>query len=103
MIVRMWRGTATAAKAADYHRHFTTNVAPHLNEIEGHKGALLLRRDVGDQVEFVAMTWWDSMETIKKFAGAKPDVAVVEPEAQAALLSFDEFVTHYEVAYRGEK
>jgi heme-degrading monooxygenase HmoA len=100
MIARMWRGTATAAKAGDYHRHFTANVVPHLKEIDGHRGALLLQRDIDDQVEFVAITWWDSMETVRKFAGSKPEVAVVEPEAQAALSGFDNFVTHYKVAYR---
>jgi heme-degrading monooxygenase HmoA len=102
MIARMWRGTATAAKAGDYHRHFTTNVAPHLKEIDGNKGALLLQRDVDGQVEFVAITWWDSMEAIKKFAGPMPEVAVVERQAQAALATFDKFVTHYEVVYRGD-
>jgi heme-degrading monooxygenase HmoA len=102
MIARMWRGTATAAKAADYRRHFTTNVVPHLKKLEGHEGSLLIQRNVDDQVEFVAITWWDSMETIKKFAGLRPGVAVVEPEAQAALSVFDDFVTHYEVAYRSE-
>jgi hypothetical protein len=39
------------------------------------------------------------MENVKKFAGSKPEVAVVEPEAQAALSVFDESVTHYEVVY----
>jgi len=109
MIARTWRGTATAAKANDYYRHFTTNVAPHLKTIDGHRGAFLLRRQVERetesqteaQVEFIAVTFWDSIETIKKFAGPKPEVAIVEPEGQAALSSFDDFATHYEVAYRG--
>ena len=100
MIARTWRGIATAAKAHEYHHHFTTAVAPHLNNINGHKGAFLLRRDVDGQVEFVAVTLWDSIETVKKFAGPKPEVAIVEPEGQAALSAFDDFATHYEVAYK---
>ena len=99
MIARMWRGTATAAKADDYDRHFTTVVAPHLRNIDGHKGAFLLRREVGDQVEFVAVTLWQSIETVKGFAGPEPEVAIVEPEGRAALSAFDNFATHYEVAY----
>jgi heme-degrading monooxygenase HmoA len=101
MIARTWRGTATAAKANDYYRHFTTAVAPHLKNIDGHKGAFLLRRDVDGQVEFVALTLWDSIETIKKFAGPKPEVAIVEPEARTALSAFDDFATHYEVVHEG--
>ena len=99
MIARIWHGTATTAKADEYYRHFTTAVAPHLKDIQGHRGAYLLRRDVGGQVEFVAVTLWDSIETVKKFAGPKPEVAIVEPEGRTALSAFDDFATHYEVAY----
>jgi heme-degrading monooxygenase HmoA len=99
MIARIWRGTATAAKADDYYHHFTTKVAPHLKEIAGHQGAYLLRREAGEKVEFLAVTLWDSIETIKKFAGANPDVAIVEPEGRAALFEFDDFAKHYEVAH----
>jgi heme-degrading monooxygenase HmoA len=99
MIARTWRGTATAAKADAYYRHFTTAVAPHLKEIEGHRGAYLLQRDIDGQVEFVAVTMWDSIQTIKKFAGPKPEIAIVEREGRAALSAFDNFATHYEVAY----
>lgn len=99
MIARLWRGVAPPARAEAYHRHFTTNVAPHLKSIAGHKAAFLLRRETEGEVEFLAVTLWDSLETIKRFAGPVPDAAVVEPEARNALSSFDDFVRHYEVAY----
>jgi hypothetical protein len=54
---------------------------------------------VDERVEFLAVTLWDSMETLRKFAGADPAVAVVEPEARAVLAEFDDFATHYELAY----
>jgi hypothetical protein len=43
------------------------------------------------------MTVWDSMTSIRKFAGAEAERAVVAPEAKAVLVSFDEFVRHYEI------
>jgi heme-degrading monooxygenase HmoA len=101
MIARIWRGRANASKADGYRRHFTRHVAPHLKEIPGHEGAYLLRRETGGEVEFVAITLWRSIDTIKRFAGANPDVAVVEPEARALLSGFDDFVTHYEVVHDG--
>ena len=101
MIARTWRGTTTPAKAEAYSRHFSTNVAPHLKDIAGHQGAYLLRREVDGQVEFLAVTLWDSIETIKRFAGSDPDIAVVEPEGRAALSEFDDFARHYEVVYSG--
>lgn len=100
MIARIWRGTATADKAADYQRHFTTKVAPHLKELAGHRGAYLLRQEDKGEVEFLAVTLWDSIESVRAFAGQNPDVAIVEPEGRAALSRFDEFARHYEVAYR---
>jgi heme-degrading monooxygenase HmoA len=101
MIARTWRGRTTSANAEAHSRHFTTNVAPHLKDIAGHQGAYLLRREADGQVEFLAVTLWDSIETIKRFAGDNPDVAVVEPEGRAALSAFDDFARHYEVVYTG--
>lgn len=101
MIARIWCGQASIAKADIYHRHFTTHVTPHLKDIPGHKGAYLLRREAEGEVEFLAVTLWESIEAIKRFAGPNPDVAIVEPEARAVLSAFDDFARHYEVAYSG--
>jgi heme-degrading monooxygenase HmoA len=97
MIARTWRGSATLAKADDYARHFTTAVVPNLARIAGHKGAYLLRRETDMRVEFLAVTLWDSIETIRKFSGPDPEVAHVEPEGRAALTEFDEFARNYKI------
>jgi len=101
MIARTWRGKATAEKADDYQRHFTKHVAPRLRELAGHNGAYLLRREEGGAVEFLAVTLWESIESVRAFAGRNPEVAIVEPEGQAALSSFDHFARHYDIAYHG--
>jgi len=97
IILRMWKGQAAPEKAEKYVQHATKNVFPELRAIAGHRGAYLLCRAVNGAVEFVVLTLWDSMDAVRKFAGAKPDKAVVAPEAQALLSSFDDFVSHYEV------
>lgn len=99
MIVRIWRGQAERDRAQDYHDHVTGHVFPALTKIAGHRGAYLLRRDVGPGVEFLAVTLWDSLDSIKAFAGDDLDVAVVEPEARAVLAEFDQFVRHYDVVH----
>ena len=63
----------------------------------GHRGAYLLRRDVDGGAEFLAVTLWESRQSIAAFAGNDIDKAVVEPEARALLCHFDDFATHYEV------
>ncbi|MGA8541172.1 MAG: YciI-like protein [Terriglobales bacterium] len=100
MILRMWSGRATPEKSGQYIDHATKKVLPALAAIQGHRGAYLLRRAVDGAVEFVVLTLWDSMEAVRKFAGAKPEKAVVEPEARAVLTAFDESVTHFEVVGR---
>ncbi len=98
-VVRVWRGQAEPRNADAYARHVTTRVFPSLKTIAGHRGAYLLRRPISGRVEFLAVTLWDSLEAVKKFAGSDPDVAIVEPEARAVLAEFDEFARHYEVAH----
>ena len=94
MIARLWSGKAKDAANGDlYQRHVTRTVFPELKKIPGHKGAQVLRRNQ----EFLVITFWESMEAIRRFAGDDPERAVVEPEAQAALIDYDELVSHYEV------
>jgi hypothetical protein len=50
-----------------------------------------------DEIEFLVLTVWESMDSIRAFAGDNPERAVVEPEARAALVRFDDTVHHYEV------
>jgi heme-degrading monooxygenase HmoA len=97
MIVRAWRGRAAAAKSNSYVDHFTQNVLPELRDIDGFIGASLLKQSRPDDVEFLVLTRWSSLDAVRAFAGPDIRKAVVEPEAVAALISFDPTVEHYEV------
>ena len=97
MIVRSWSARATAAGEEAYTAHFREKVLPHLQRIPGHRGAMLLRREVADEVELVALTMWDSMTSIHAFAGNDTSVAVVELEARAILKKFDRHVQHFDL------
>jgi heme-degrading monooxygenase HmoA len=98
MIARLWRGIANTPLDADaYLRHLDTNVLPTLAAIRGHRGARVLRREARGRIEFLVMTFWDSMDAVREFAGKNPESAVVEPEARAVLGEYDDFVRHYEV------
>jgi len=97
MIARVWSARAELDQAHLYAAHFTEAVLPRLAALPGCRGAYLLRRVDGDSVEFVVQTLWDSMDAVSEFAGATPDLAVVDDEARAVLTSFDSGVKHYEV------
>ena len=100
MIARLWRGRAETARADAYVRHFTGSVAPELKEMDAHRGAWLLRREVDNRTEFIALTLWKSLQSIEAFTGPDISKSVVEPEGRAALSDFDDFATHYEVAFK---
>ena len=102
MIARLWRGRAAdAAKADAYVRHFSGTVTAELKDLAGHRGAWLLRREAAGQTEFIALTLWDSRASIEAFTGPDISKSVVEPEARAVLSAFDDFATHYDVAFTG--
>jgi heme-degrading monooxygenase HmoA len=97
MILREWRGRASHEEPDAYPKHFRNNVAPELRTIDGFLGASLLRADRSDGIEFLVLTRWTSFDAIHAFAGDEIGKAVVEPEAAAALVDFDEWVRHYEL------
>ena len=97
MIARLWRGDATVPNAPRYVEHAQRSVFPQLGRIAGHRGAYLLQRMVSDRAEFLVLTFWESTDAVRQFAGDRFETAVVEPEARAVLTDFEELVRHYEV------
>lgn len=97
MIARAWRGYAAVAEDQAYPRHLLHSVRPKLEQLPGFRGLYLLRRQEAEEIEFLVLTLWDSMDAVRAFAGPEAEIAVVEPEARAALVRFDRTVSHYEV------
>jgi len=98
MIARVWKGYAAPEKAHLYLEHLETSMFPELDQVDGFRGAQVLRRTHDGDVEFTAMTLWESMDAIHQFAGENAELAVVAPAAQAILRAYDATVTHYEIA-----
>jgi len=97
MIGRLWHGWTSREKADSYEELLRTKILPGIHRVDGHKGAYLMRRDDGEEVEFATLTLFESMEAVRAFAGADPAVAVVPAEARELLLRFDRTSRHYEV------
>ena len=97
MIARWWRGWTTRTNADAYEELLRTTILPGIHRIAGYRGAELLRREVGDEVEFATLTLWESLEAVRAFAGEDYETAVVPPAAQALLERFDERSAHYEL------
>lgn len=99
MICRIWHGWTAPANADAYERLLREEIFEGIGnrEIPGYRGIRLLRRDAGDEVEFVTMMWFDSIEAIRAFAGSDYERAVVPPAARALLSRFDDRSAHYEL------
>ncbi len=62
MICRLWRGWTTPANADAYERIVRGEVIPGIEarHITGFRHIDLMRREVGDEVEFQTLMWFDS-------------------------------------------
>lgn len=97
MIARRFTAWATNPDAQTYTGFFRDTLAPKLREIPGHLGVMVLNRGDGGLTEITVMTFWESMDSIRHFAGSTTGEAVIEPEARALFASFSAEVTHHEV------
>jgi len=101
-IARQWHGITKPGRAADYVKHLESETFPGLARIPGFIGASILKRHVGESIEFQVVTEWESLDSIHAFAGPDISVAVVPDVARALLSSFDAHVRHYEIERRFE-
>lgn len=97
MIARIWHGWTTPANADAYETLLRSEVLPGISRIDGARGAYLARETLEEEVEFVTITLWDSLDAVRAFAGDDYEVAVVPPPARQLLARFDERSRHYEV------
>ena len=99
MIGRIWHGWTTPEKADAYESLLRHEIFAGIEsrEIAGFQGIRLLRRDLGTEVEFVTVMWFDSIDAVRVFAGEDYELAVVPPAARALLSRFDERSQHYDV------
>jgi heme-degrading monooxygenase HmoA len=102
MIARIWHGWTTPGNADAYEALLRSEIFTGIvgRRIEGFEGIDLLRRDQGQEVEFVTLMWFTSLEAVQEFAGTDYETAVVPPAARALLLRFDARSAHYEIRER---
>jgi antibiotic biosynthesis monooxygenase (ABM) superfamily enzyme len=99
MISRIWHGWTTPGNADRYETMLKEEIFAGIRnrQIRGFQGIQLLRREAGDEVEFVTIMEFDSLDAVQEFAGENYELAVVPDEARAVLSRFDEQSQHYEV------
>jgi heme-degrading monooxygenase HmoA len=99
MIVRIWHGWSIPGNADKYEALLKEEIFVGIQNrhIPGFKRIQLLRREVGEETEFVTIMLFKSLDAVREFAGENYEVAVVPEKARAVPSRFDERSQHYEM------
>ena len=97
MIARTWHGTVRAGDADAYYAYLLETGLSDYRSTPGNQGLHVLRRVEGEVAHFLLITFWESWEAIRAFAGSDVERARYYPEDDRWLLEKEPFVTHYEV------
>ena len=101
MVCRVWRGWTRADNAQSYDSYLQKELFPRLGrelQSHGYCGYQLLRMARGQEVEFMTMLWFDSIESVRSFAGENYETPVISEKARSLLVRFADRADHYELS-----
>ena len=99
MIMRMWKGRVPARRLAEYMEYMKDTGLKEYVETQGNLGVYAFHRAQGTEAEVVMVTFWESVEAIRRFTGPDYEQAQYYPRDRDFLLEMEPGVAHYEVAY----
>ena len=97
MIARTWHGRVPADLADEYYEYLLRTGIPDYRRTPGNRGVYVFRRREEGTVHFLLTSLWDSLTSIRAFAGEDIERARYYPEDRRYLLELEPGVTHYEV------
>lgn len=97
MIVRMWHGRVPTHKAKAYREFTNQRAIPDYQRVPGNISVHILERQEGEVTHFITLTFWESLDAIRGFAGDDLEKAKYYPKDKDFLLEFEPRVVHYEV------
>jgi heme-degrading monooxygenase HmoA len=101
MIARVWHGWTAPENADRYEEVLMSEIFPGIfaKNIRGLHGIELLRRAADDEVEFVTIMRFSSIDDIIAFVGEDYERSYVPAAAREVLKRFDERSVHYELRH----
>ena len=97
LVARLWHGAVPAAKGDAYAAYLRRTGVTECRATRGNRGVEVLRRTAGGEAHFLFISFWDSMDAIRTFAGDEVERAHYYAEDRDYLLELEPNVTHYEV------
>lgn len=98
VVAREWRGRVAPARADEYYQYLRGGVAK-IRSIPGSLGVEVMRRNEAGAVEYVVISYWESREAIKAYAGQDIEKPHHLPKDRELLLELPTRVLHYDVTY----
>jgi len=99
MIARIWHGWTKPEDAKTYEQLLRDEIFPSITarNIKGYRGAELFVREADNEVEFITLLRFNSMDAVTEFAGPDVSKPVIYPKAEV-LIARMEPAQHYHVA-----
>jgi len=97
MIARIWHGRTLTAKADEYERYLNASGVERMLKTDGNHGVEVLRKSDGPRTDFVVISYWESIDAVKRFAGKEFEKAVILDRDREFLIEVEPNVLHYDV------
>jgi heme-degrading monooxygenase HmoA len=98
MIARIWHGYTKPEHADAYEAMLKPELLPGISRAKGFLVSHLLRRPLGDEIEFVTIMLWESIDALRAITGPDYESAVIPEERRKYLSHFDPKSAHYQIA-----
>ena len=96
MITRIWHGRTKTDDAKAYREFVIETGITDYKSIKGNLGAQIWQRVEENITHIYTVSWWDSYESIKQFAGEDFEKAKYYEEDKKYLLELEPTVEHYD-------
>jgi len=100
-IARIWRGWTTPSNAETFERILSKEAIPTITQSKpaGLREIQLLKRAVGEEVEFTTIMWFKDLASVIDFAGADYQKAHIDSSVRPLLVRYDEESAHHSVCF----
>lgn len=97
-VKRVWHGWTTHENAGAYENLLYSEVIPSIEakNIPGYRSIELWRRELEDEVEFITVMSFDSLDNVIDFQGEDYERSYVPEAAQKVLKRWDKSSSHFE-------
>jgi hypothetical protein len=98
-IIRTWKGWTSIENAPIYENMLINEVFPAVKRkgVEGLEKVSISTMKKEDEVEFFLVLQFDSLETVKMFAGENYQMAYIPDNAKLVLSRYDKTADHFEL------